>query len=133
MQNCNNCNKICPRWIGSTSVTVVTIDGTDTLVIDIPAGQYNNGEDYCIFVLQAIPAAATINMPVAISIGGVTTTVYPLVCYSTCLQAVAPQVSSRTRICTKVQTNTVSGVFKAYKGLRVHCPAVLASIPVTTA
>ena len=40
MSNCiNNC-KLCRNLVISTSVTVVTIDGTDTLVIDIPSGFY---------------------------------------------------------------------------------------------
>lgn len=132
MSNCsNNCNKLCSKFIPSVSISVVTVDGTDTLVIDVPAGTYSNGCQYCIFTLQAIPAAATVNMPVAISIGGDTTTVYPLVCYKTCLQAIASQVRTRSRYCTIVQTNTVSGVFKAYSGLSVNCPDTLASLPVS--
>lgn len=131
MNNCsNNCNKLCPRFVPSVSITVVTVDDVDTLVIDIPAANYANGCQYCIFTLQAIPAAATVNMPVAISIGGDTTTVYPLVCHKTCLQATASQVRARSRYCTKVQTNTVSGVFKAYSGLSVYCSETLASLPV---
>ena len=76
---CNNTCKICPKAIYSNSVTIAAIAGTETLVIDIPAGYYPNGGQYCLFIIQSIPTTATINMPVAISIGGVTTTVYPLV------------------------------------------------------
>lgn len=134
MNNCsNNCNRLCQRFIPSTSISVVTIGGTDTLVIDIPAGTYINGCQYCIFTLQTIPAAATVNMPVAISIGGNTTTVYPLVSCKSCIQATASQVRTRSRICTVVQTNTTSGVFKAFSGLSVYCPDTLASLPVATA
>lgn len=133
MSNCNNnCNRLCTNFVPSVSITVVTVDGTDTLVVDIPEGTYGNGCKYCIFTLQAIPAAATVNMPVAISIGGDTATVYPLVCYKTCLQATASQVRTRSRYCTTVQTNTVSGVFKAYSGLSIYCPDTLASLPVVT-
>lgn len=132
MRNCNNCggNRLCPRFIISTAITVVTVDGTDTLVIDIPAGAYNNGETYCIITAQSIPATATVTMPVAISIGGDTTTVYPLVNACSCLQAVACQVSARTRYKVIVQTNTVGGVFRAVCGLRPYCAEVLASLPV---
>lgn len=131
MYNCNNnCNRLCPKFIPSTSITVVTIDGVDTLVIDIPAGTYSNGCQYCIFTLQTIPETATVNMPVAISIDGNTATVYPLVSCKTCIQATASQVRTRTRYCTKVQTNTVSGVFKAYSGLSIYCPDFLASLPI---
>ena len=128
----NNCNRLCPRFIISTSVTVVTVDGTDTLVIDIPTGTYQNCEKYCIVVAQAIPATATTTMPVAVSIGGDTTTVYPLVCSKNCLQAVACQVRARAKYVTVVQTNTASGVFKVLHGLGNYCPDVLASLPVAT-
>ena len=135
MKNCNNCggNRLCPRFIISTSITVVTVDGTDTLVIDIPAGNYNNGETYCIITAQSIPTTATVTMPVAISIGGDTTTVYPLVNACSCLQAVACQVSARSRYKVIVQTNTVSGVFRAVCGLRPYCAEILSSLPVDAA
>ena len=32
-----NCYKLCNNLVISDSVTVVTVDGTDTLVIDVPA------------------------------------------------------------------------------------------------
>ena len=132
MYNCNtNCNKLCQRFVPSNSISIVAVDGVDTLVIDIPAGSYQNKCKYCVFTLQTIPAEATVNMPVAISIGGDTTTVYPLVCSKTCIQATASQVRTRTRYCTEVQTNTVSGVFKAYSGLSVYCPETLVALPVT--
>ena len=76
---------------------------------------------------QSIPDTATINMPVALSIGGDTTTVYPLVCSKTCLQAVACQVNSRRKYKVKVSTKTDSGVFKAIYGLTSYCPRVLDS------
>lgn len=133
MYNCNNnCNKLCPNLIISTGVSVVTVAGVDTLVIDIPAGTYGNHCKYCLVVSQSIPTTATVSMPVAISIGGDVTTVYPLVCSKTCLQAVACQVSTRTKYCTIVQTNTTSGVFRVLSGLRAYCPEVLTSLPVET-
>lgn len=128
----NNCNRLCRNLIISTSITVVTVDGTDTLVIDIPESTYRNHECFCIVTAQSIPDTATINMPVAISIGGDTTTVYPLVCSKTCLQAVACQVNSRRKYKVIVSTNTDSGVFKAICGLTPYCPSVLDSLPVTT-
>ena len=131
--NCTNqCNRLCPRFIVSNSVTVVTINNVDTLVIDIPAGTYLNKNKYCIVVAQAIPTTNT-TTPVAVSIGGDTTTVYPLVCSKTCLQAVACQVHTRTKYVTVVATNTTSGVFKVYSGLGSYCPDVLASLPVASA
>ena len=52
---------------------LVPVGGVDTLVIDLPAGNYENCGQYCI-VVRTLPANVTVNMPVAISIGGVTTT-----------------------------------------------------------
>lgn len=130
--NCKNRNTICRKAIFSTSVTVITVDGTDTLVIDIPAGTYFNGCNYCLFITQTIPATATINMPVAISIGGVTTTVYPLT-RCDCSQATACSIRTRTRYPVCVSTNATGGVFKVLYGLSCSPNNTLASIPVATA
>ena len=129
----NNCNRLCRNLIISTSISVVTVGGTDTLLINIPESTYRNNECFCIVTAQNIPDTATINMPVAISIGGNTTTVYPLVCSKTCLQAVACQVNSRRKYKVIVSTNTDSGVFKAICGLTSYCPSVLDSLPVVEA
>ncbi len=129
--NCNNqCNRLCPCYILSTSLTIVTVNGVDTLVIDIPLGNYANKKNYCIIIAQNRPAEATVDMPVAISIGGDTTIVYPLVCNKTCLQANACQISGRTRIKVVVQTSANSGVFRALCGLGACCSTVLLSLPV---
>lgn len=106
---CNNTCKICPKAIYSNSVAVVSISGIETLVIDIPAGYYPNGGQYCLFIIQSIPATATINMPVAISIGGVTTTVYPLV-RCDCSQVTACGIRTRHRYTVRVSTNATGGV-----------------------
>lgn len=135
--NCTNCsrqcNKLCSHYIISDSISVVTVDGTDTLVIDIPSSTYADGSTYCIITAQAIPSTATVNMPVAISIGGVTTTVYPLVCSRTGLQAVACQVNTRSRYKTCVRTNATTGVFSVLSGLGSCFSNTLASLPITTA
>lgn len=133
--NCNNCckpNRLCSHYIISNSVTVVTVDGTDTLLIDIPARTYGNCQKYCI-VVRTLPATGVMtNMPVAISIGGNTTTVYPLICGRTGLQAVGCQVNGRSVIKVCVRTNATSGVFRAFEGLNCYCPDVLASLPIPT-
>lgn len=126
---CKPSCKLCKNLIISTAVTVVTVDGTDTLVIDLPARTYSNGCKYCIVIAQTIPATATINMPVAFSIGGDTTTVYPFVRCS-CDQATACSIRTRTRYSTVVSTNAVGGVFKSLGGLSC-CPTNnLESLPV---
>lgn len=128
---CNyTCNKLCSNLIISNSISVVTVDGTDTLLIDIPSSTYRQGEVFCIVTAQSIPSTATVTMPVAISIGGDTTNVYPLVCSKTCLQAVACQVNARRKYKVVVSTNTSSGVFKAIYGLNSYCAELLPSLPV---
>lgn len=91
-QNC----QLCRNLVISTGVSVVTVDGTDTLVIDIPAGVYGNGCKVCLVIAQSIPTTATIAMPVAISIGGDTTTVYPIVGCN-CNQITACAVRTRRK------------------------------------
>jgi hypothetical protein len=127
--NCDNNCKICPRIVISTAVTVVTVDGVDTLVIDLPTAVYGNACKYCIVVAQAIPATATINMPVAFSIGGDTTTVYPFM-NCNCVQVTASGVQTRTRYPVAVLTNATSGVFRSLKNIRCYPINNLSSIPV---
>lgn len=128
--NCNrNCNAICPNLAISTSVAVVTVDGTDTLLVNIPAGSYANGCKYCIVVAQSIPSTATINMPVAISIGGDTTTVYPLT-NRCCVQVTACAIRTRTRYPVCVSTSATGGTFKVLSGLSCAPNNALASLPV---
>lgn len=124
-----SCNKLCKNLIISQSVTVVTVDGTDTLVIDLPAGNYSNNCKYCIVVAQTIPAAATINMPVAFSIGGVTTTVYPFT-RCDCAQVTACAIRTRTKYPVIVSTTATSGVFKSLGGLSCYPNNVLDSLPI---
>ena len=59
-----NC-RLCDRLIISQTVTFTA----PNLIINLPAGSYQNCERYCIVVAQAIPEATTINAPVFISIG----------------------------------------------------------------
>lgn len=134
--NCNNnCNRLCPNYVISRSVTVVTVDGTDTLLIDLPLRAYGNCCTYTIIVAQPRPSTATVDMPVAISINGVTTTVYPLICGKTGLQAVACQIdaSGRQLIKVQVRTSVTSGVFRACQGLHSCCLITANSLPITPA
>ena len=128
--NCNKNCKICDDLVISTSVTVATIDDTDTLVIDLPVGTYLDRSNYCIVVAQAVPTTTTIAMPVAFSIGGDTTTVYPFINYN-CTQVTACGIQARTRYPVTVSTNTVSGVFRSRRPLCCYPSANLASLPVT--
>lgn len=108
--------KICPNTIISTGVSVVTA----TLVINIPDATYINGCKYGLVIAQAIPDTATYNMPVGITIGDDTTTVYPLVtCSGT--QVVARQIATRYRYPVQVVTSATSGVFRVLGGLMFYC------------
>lgn len=133
MSNCiNNKCQLCRNLVISTSVTVVTVGGTDALVIDIPAGFYADCRRVCLIVAQAIPTTATIAMPVAISIGGDTTTVYPIV-NCDCTQVTACAIRTRTKYGLRINTTATSAVFKSLRKLNCYPESNLAVIPVTTA
>ena len=127
--SCNNNCKLCNRLIISNSVTVAAVDGVDTLLIDIPASTYMDGCRYCLVVAQSIPDTATINMPVAVTIGTVTTTVYPLT-RCNCAQVTACAIRTRTKYPVLVSTNATGGVFKVLSGLSCSPNNALASLPV---
>ena len=103
---CKPVCKLCDRLVISQAVT---FDGTN-LVINLPAGSYNDGCKYCIVVAQAIPAATTINAPVVITIG-TGTVLYPLT-NRCCAQVTACAIRTRTRYSTCVSTNATGGSFK---------------------
>ncbi len=128
---CNNECKLCRNLVISTAVTVITIDGTDTLVIDIPAGVYANCSKVCLVIAQTIPTTATIGMPVAISIGGDTTVVYPIVGCN-CVQITACAVRTRRKYPLKVSTNATGAVFRSLGGLSCYPDTSLDVIPVVT-
>ena len=130
MSRCFNTNcQLCKNLVFSDSITVVTVDGTDTLVIDIPAGVYADGQRVCLVLTQAIPTAATISMPVAISIAGDTTTVYPVV-KCDCTNVTACALRTRKKYPFRVSTNATSAVFKSLGGLSCSPNSNLTSIPV---
>ena len=100
-----NC-KLCDRLIISQAVTFTA----PNLIINLPAGSYQNCERYCVVVAQAIPDATTINAPVFITIGD-GTELYPL---NQCngVQATASGIRTRTRYATKVTTTATGGAFR---------------------
>ena len=128
---CNNSCYECPRKVYSSGVTITTVNAIDTLVIDIPQQSFNNCQKGCIVITQNIPDAATINMPVAISIGGDITTVYPVL-NSCCAQVTACSLRTRCRYPFRVVTNATGAVFKILKNLSCAPNNNLQSIPVPT-
>ena len=128
MSNCiKNC-RLCRNIVISTAVTVITVDGVDTLVIDIPTGFYPDCGRVCLVVAQTIPTTATITMPVAISIGGDTTTVYPIL-NCDCTQVTACAIRTRTKYGLRINTTATSAVFKTINKLTCYPETTLAVIP----
>lgn len=98
--------KLCDRLIISQAVTFAA----GTLTINLPAGSYGDGCNYCIVIAQAIPAATTITAPVVVTIGTGTVT-YPLV-DQCCAQVTACALRTRTRYAVRVATTATGGTFK---------------------
>lgn len=110
---CNTSCKICTNLVPTTSVTTVTIGGVDTLVYNISTaniGTLSNGRRICLVIAQSVPTTTPIGTPVAISLDGSTTTVYPLVqCNG--IQVIASQIATRHKYKTRVVTNGTTGSF----------------------
>lgn len=123
---CKNICRLCDKLIISNSVT---FNGA-ILLIDIPAGSYANCEKYCIVVGQPIPTTTTITAPVYITIGGSTTTLYPLN-DCRCAQVQAAQIDTRTKYSTRVVTTATGGTFKILGELKCS-QNTLRALPVPT-
>lgn len=104
--SCKNVCQLCDRLVISQAVTFVG----GNLVINLPAGSYDDGCKYCIVVAQAIPAATTINAPVFVTIG-TGTVLYPLN-NRCCAQVTACAIRTRTKYSTVVSTSATGGAFK---------------------
>lgn len=104
--SCKPVCKLCDRLVISQGVSFTG----GNLVINLPAGDYQNGEKYCIVVAQAIPAETTINAPVYITIG-TGTELYPLT-KRDCAQVTACGIRTRTRYSTCVATSATGGSFR---------------------
>lgn len=106
MANCKPICSLCRNLVLSQSVTFTG----GNLIINIPAGSYDDCQKVCLVVAQAIPAATTINAPVVITIGDGTVQ-YPLT-NRCCSQVTACSIRTRTRYSTVVFTNATGGTFK---------------------
>lgn len=119
---CNTSCRLCDNLVISSDVT---FDGT-SLVINLPAGSYNNGEQYCIVVDQTIPAATTITAPVVVTIG-TGTVEYPLT-NRCCAQVSACAIRTRTKYKTRVSTDAAGGTFRVLSKLACSPSQAPASI-----
>ena len=127
--SCANYKRLCNRLVISDAVTFAN----GTLTIELPSGSYMNGEKYCIVVAQSIPETTTITAPVVITIGGDTTTTYPLT-NCDCSTVYACSINTRTRYSVCVRTDTTSGVFRLLGKLPCsRCNSNLISLPAPTA
>ena len=110
---CKPVCRLCGRLIISQSVTFAG----GNLIVNLPAGDYRNGEKYCVVVAQAVPDTATINAPVVITIG-TGTEQYPLT-NRCCAPVTACGIRARTRYATRVATSATGGAFRL---LGAACP-----------
>jgi len=103
---CGYIKRLCSRLVFSESVTFTA----PNLIIDLPAGAYNDGQKYCIVITDAIPAATTREAPVFFTIGG-GTVLYPFVsCNGT--QLTERNIDTRTRYSVCVGTTATGGSFR---------------------
>lgn len=125
---CNNNCKLCDNIVISQSITFAD----DTLVVNLPSGNYSNNSIYCIIFAQSIPTTATINAPVVFTIG--TDTVQYSFTNCDCTPVLASQVRNRRRYKTIVNTGISTGVFKYVGNCRLPCKAgtVATSLPIAT-
>ena len=104
--SCKTSCKLCPRLIISSSVNFT--DGN--LIINLPAGSYNNREKYCIVIAQSIPSTTTITAPVVVTVGEGTQQ-YPLT-KCNCAPVTACSIRTRTRYSVCVNTTATGGIFR---------------------
>lgn len=103
---CKPVCQLCKRLILSQAITFTG----GNLVVNLPDGNYSNGEKYCIVLAQSIPTTATINAPVVFTIG-TGTAQFPLT-NRCCAPVTACGVRTRTKYSTIVVTNATGGTFR---------------------
>ncbi len=103
---CKPICRLCDRLVISNAVAFTGAN----LVINLPAGSYQNREKYCIVIAQTIPATTTINAPVFITIGA-GTELYPLT-KPNCSQVTACSLRTRTRYSTCLVTTPTTATFR---------------------
>ena len=103
---CKNICRLCPKFIISQSVTYAS----GVLTVNIPAGNYEACDKYCLVIAQAIPTDAIVGAPVVITIGTGAVTYPLLLCNGT--QMLAGTLRTRTKYSTVVQTSSTGGSFR---------------------
>ena len=110
--SCKNTCKLCDRLILSQAITFTsgTAGSPGTLVINLPAGSYNNNCKYCIVLAQSIPVATTIGANVVFMVG-TGTQQYPLV-NRCCRPITACGIRTRHKYSICVETTATGAAFK---------------------
>ena len=104
--SCKSVCQVCKKLVISQ-----TINFTDnTLIVDLPAGNYQDGCKYCIIFAQNIPQTATIGSNVVFTIGSGTVQ-YPLV-NRCCRPVTACGIRTRTKYSVVVETTASGATFK---------------------
>ena len=104
--SCKPICTLCRKLRISQNVTF----SNDTLIINLPAGSYNDGEKICIIVAQSIPSTTTIAAPVVVTVGDGTQQ-YPLI-NCNCSPVTACSLRTRTRYSVCVSTTATGGTFR---------------------
>lgn len=104
--SCKNTCRICRNLVISQSISFTG----GNLVVNLPAGSYEDGRKICVILAQAIPSTTTVNAPVVFTIG-TGTQLYPLV-NRCCRGVTACGVRTRTKYSVCVETTATGATFK---------------------
>lgn len=104
--SCKNTCRICRNLVISQSISFTG----GNLVVNLPAGSYEDGRKICVILAQAIPSTTTVNAPVVFTIG-TGTQLYPLV-NRCCRPVTACGVRTRTKYSVCVETTATGATFK---------------------
>lgn len=103
---CKSVCQVCKKLVISQAINFTD----NTLIVDLPAGSYQDGCKYCIIFAQAIPQTATIGSNVVFTIGSGTVQ-YPLV-NRCCRPVTACGIRTRTKYSVVVETTASGATFK---------------------
>ena len=104
--SCKPICQLCDKIRISQAVTF----SSGTLIINLPAGSYNDGEKICIIVAQSIPSTTTITAPVVVTVGDGTQQYQLTNC--NCSPVTACSIRTRTRYSVCVSTTATGGTFR---------------------
>ena len=103
---CKSVCQVCKKLVISQAINFTD----NTLIVDLPAGSYQDGHKYCIIFAQNIPQTATIGSNVVFTIGSGTVQ-YPLV-NRCCRPVTACGIRTRTKYSVVVETTASGATFK---------------------